>query len=162
MVANISAGMELEPAHDCVCCGQNSVHLTFKKVTVKVKHDNKVHEVEVAAAPVMVCASCGDETVDDRYDAAVSRSLRTKLDLLQPEEIIALRNEFGLTQQQVADETSIAAETISRYENGRSIQSKVYDFALRGFFKSMTAAKRVQVSALVDRLSTDPIFAMAA
>jgi DNA-binding transcriptional regulator YiaG len=68
-------------------------------------------------------------------DEQISRALRDKLELLQPDEIRASREGLHLTQKVLAQRIGVAPETISRWESGLLIQSRAMNTLLRLFFE---------------------------
>lgn len=80
------------------------------------------------------CTECQEEfentqSTIDPYEAAY-RAYRSRKSMLQPEEIRALRNRYGLTQKEFSDLLGIGIATINRYENG-ALQSEAHDRLLR-------------------------------
>jgi putative zinc finger/helix-turn-helix YgiT family protein len=80
------------------------------------------------------CNECGGEFHDpklevDPLDEAYTEYRRRK-NLVQPEEIKALRRKYGLTQKELSDLLGIGIATLSRYENG-ALQDDAHDRILR-------------------------------
>lgn len=100
---------------------------------MRAKYDGAVHELSLAL-PVNKCANCGATTLDNAADEAINDALREHIGLLRPAEIRAARAALGFTQQQLAGEIGCAPESLSRWENGQILQSRVYDRMLRAFF----------------------------
>jgi len=69
-----------------------------------------------------VCKSCGKPVfspdVDDNSMKQFYREYRRITGLLQPEEIHAIRDQYGMSQESFARVLGMGAKTISRYENG--------------------------------------------
>ena len=72
--------------------------------------------------------SPGAPTTGGRTDAAVGRK---KHGLLSADEIRALRERFGLTQSELARLLHVGANTISRWESGRNVQTDAMEMLLR-------------------------------
>jgi len=98
----------------------------------KMKHDGRVHEVTINNLQVAQCQACGEVGFTLETDEQISRALREKLCLLQPEQVRELRA-GRFTQQELADLLGTAPETISRWETGAVIQSRAMDKLLRLF-----------------------------
>ncbi len=85
-------------------------------------------------AEAYVCPICGLEagTVQSAGEVqrAIADAYREKAELLTSQEIKALREAKGLTQQQLADVMNVGIASIKRWETGM-IQSKSMDHALR-------------------------------
>lgn len=128
----------------CYRCGcETNEQIVHKKLALK--YDGTHHDVE-ADVPALVCSTCGEKAFDTRADRILRRQLRVDLGLLLPEQIKELRMRYELTQAQLSARTGIAAETISRWECGRGIQSRANDRLLRYEFKSL-AVERIPVGA---------------
>ena len=56
---------------------------------------------------------------------------RKKHGLLSADEIRALRERFGLTQSELARLLHLGANTISRWESGRNVQTEAMEMLLR-------------------------------
>ena len=80
------------------------------------------------------CPETGEEfeTSDSRHDpyAEAYKQYREKHHLLTAEEIREFRNEFVLTQKELADLLGFGTVTLSRYENG-ALQDEVHDNLLQ-------------------------------
>jgi len=83
---------------------------------------------------VAVCASCGEEILDQELDSANLKraytAYRQTHDLLSPTDIVRIRQMYGLSQRAFASLLQWGDVTIHRYENG-AIQDKVHDEVLR-------------------------------
>lgn len=92
-------------------------------------------EIVVAGSPHLSCPKC-DEVVL-RFDDA--RKLRQRVleiyrqtyGLLSAEEIRSIRERFGLTQAELVRLLRLGANTISRWEAGRNVQTASMDMLLR-------------------------------
>jgi putative zinc finger/helix-turn-helix YgiT family protein len=71
---------------------------------------------------------------DNDADRQIAQALRGHLGLLSPEEIRGSRDELGISQRELAEHLGVAAETISRWENGALTQSRAMDRYLRLYF----------------------------
>ncbi|MBN2445490.1 MAG: helix-turn-helix domain-containing protein [Phycisphaerae bacterium] len=105
----------------------------------QVRHDGRVHEVEVAELSVPRCEDCGELVFGNDTDEQISRALRHQLGLLQPEDVRAKRTELGLTQKALAESIGVAPETISRWESGVVIQTQAMNKLLRAYLYSAVA-----------------------
>lgn len=78
-------------------------------------------------ATVCVCTECGqpvwDSELDDENLKKAFRVYRQKNNLLMPEEIKQIRQQYGLSQVDFAKVLGLGDKTIARYENG-SIQDE--------------------------------------
>jgi HTH-type transcriptional regulator / antitoxin MqsA len=92
-------------------------------------------EVVVPSAVHLSCPRCHEVVL--RYQDARRLSedaiaiYRRKQGLLSADEIRALRERFGLTQAQFARLLRLGANTLSRWESGRNVQTEAMDTLLR-------------------------------
>lgn len=92
-------------------------------------------EVSVTSALHLRCPKC-DEVVLRFADARRLREdaiaiYRRKHGLLSADEIRAIRGKFGLTQSELAHLLHLGANTISRWESGRNVQTEAMEMLLR-------------------------------
>jgi putative zinc finger/helix-turn-helix YgiT family protein len=114
----------------CISCGSD--HVTVRDERDRFFYGTGSDRVELEV-PVRVirCVACGSEfTADDTEDvrhAAVCKHLG----LLTPEEIRAIREQYGLTRVQFARVTRLGEATLARWERAELLQSAAYDRYLR-------------------------------
>ncbi len=107
---------------------------------------NEEREVDIKGEklPVNVtlwqCLDCKEEFEDpenpvDELDTAY-REYRARRKMLQPEEIRALRESYGLTQAELASLIGCSPATLSRYENG-ALQEASHDTILQSLNEPM-------------------------
>lgn len=92
-------------------------------------------EITVAGATHLRCPKCR-EVVLRFHDARKLRQraleiYRKKYRLLTADEIRSIRERFGLTQAELARLLRLGANTISRWEAGRNVQTAAMDVLLR-------------------------------
>jgi len=71
----------------CGECGRTEVRPKAIEYKAEIKHDGKLHEVHVENLQVPTCGHCGEQWFDSATDEKVQQALRTKIGLMQPEEI---------------------------------------------------------------------------
>ena len=92
-------------------------------------------EIAVTESPHLRCPKCDEAVL--RFDDARKlrrRALeiyRRKYGLLSADDIRSIRERFGLTQAELARLLRLGANTISRWEAGRNVQSAAMDMLLR-------------------------------
>jgi putative zinc finger/helix-turn-helix YgiT family protein len=92
-------------------------------------------EIAVPSAAHLACPSCGEVVLRSRAarrraeDAAAI--YRKRHGLLSAEEIQALREQLHLTQADLARLLRLGANTVSRWESGRNVQTGAMDILLR-------------------------------
>lgn len=115
----------------CPICGSSLEHVT------------ELAEIPVGRAAAEVeltfdrCPSCGEEFVDpDVYTEAQAEAatiVRDNLGLLQPEEILAIRERAGVTQGELEELLGTGPKAVGRWERGTVLQSGMADKLLRVF-----------------------------
>jgi putative zinc finger/helix-turn-helix YgiT family protein len=92
-------------------------------------------EIAVPSASHLSCPKCGEVVLrfEDarRLQADASAIYRKKHGLLSAHEIRAVRERFALTQGEVARLLRLGANTVSRWESGRNVQTAAMDVLLR-------------------------------
>jgi len=118
----------------CGSCGKRAVFPATITHTAEIKHEGKLHSVEVSDLPVQKCRDCEKVFFSNDSDEKISDALREQLGLLKPSEIRESRAKLDLTQRELAAHLGTAEETISRWETGLLIQSRAMDNLLRLYF----------------------------
>ena len=118
----------------CPECGKREVRPATVHHTSGVKHDGRLHCVEIPQLRVPRCDACGEIVFDNDADSQIASALREQLALLLPGQIRKDREQLGLSQRELAEHLGVAIETISRWEDGAIIQSRAMDRYLRVYF----------------------------
>jgi putative zinc finger/helix-turn-helix YgiT family protein len=92
-------------------------------------------DVAVPSAVHLRCPKC-DEVVlrfsdSKRLQEDAIATYRKKHGLLSADEIRGIRERFGLTQRELAHLLRLGANTISRWESGRNVQTEAMEMLLR-------------------------------
>jgi putative zinc finger/helix-turn-helix YgiT family protein len=95
-----------------------------------------IHGVSVPVREELYrCGVCGEEQFSFEQMQAVEREAarvyREQEGYLQPEEIRALRERWGLTQAQLEEALGLGKKTVVRWEAGRVLQQRAMDNLLR-------------------------------
>jgi putative zinc finger/helix-turn-helix YgiT family protein len=136
----------------CPECGKEEVRPATVQHTSQIKHDGRLHIVEVPRLRVPQCGACGELVFDNDADGQIAQALREQLGLLSGDQIRKNREDLGLSQRSLAEHLGVAAETMSRWENGALTQTRAMDRYLRIYF-SVPAAR----AALVGESGTSPL-----
>jgi HTH-type transcriptional regulator/antitoxin MqsA len=92
-------------------------------------------DIAVPLAQHLVCPKCGEVVLRFRDSKRLHEDAiaiyRKKHDLLSADEIRAIRERFGLTQADLARLLRLGANTVSRWESGRNVQTGAMDMLLR-------------------------------
>ena len=118
------------PADACPACGTK---MNPARGTLALPINGE--EIKVPRVPHLVCPKCGEQLLNWEQTRLLSQGARQKYrdkyGLLSPEEIVALRGRLGLTQVDLAKLLRLGANTISRWEAGRNVQTAALDVLLR-------------------------------
>lgn len=111
---------------------KNCAHKNLVVIDKQETYEIKGEQITVQAK-VKKCTVCNREIFDMTLDTEnlkrAYRIYKTNHNLLQSEEILALRKKYNLTQNMLAMLIGCTQATIARYENG-SIQSETHNTAL--------------------------------
>lgn len=117
-------------ADACPSCGTN-----MEKRHGPLKSLVNGESISVPGVEYLRCPSCGEVMFDLQAAAYLrtegERRYRAKYGLLSAEEIRQLRRSVGLTQQKMSRMLRLGANTLSRWETGRNVQSAAMDLLLR-------------------------------
>jgi putative zinc finger/helix-turn-helix YgiT family protein len=114
----------------CPECGT-----TMREKQGSLKFTVNGEEIAVAQSPHLSCPKCREVVL--RFDDArklrqrALESYRRKYGLLSADDIRSIRERFGLTQAELARLLRLGANTISRWEAARNVQTASMDMLLR-------------------------------
>ncbi|MGH7173755.1 MAG: type II toxin-antitoxin system MqsA family antitoxin [Gemmataceae bacterium] len=115
----------------CPVCGAGKLHRRVVTERFTYDGDRGPILVEAKGVPIQVCDACGETFTGPEAARIRHHAICSALGLLSPEEIKALREHLGKTQQEFAELTGIGEATISRWERGRLLQNRANDNFLR-------------------------------
>ena len=118
----------------CPECGRREVQPASISYATEIKHDARLHRLEIPDLMVPRCGACGELVFDNRADQRVARESRRVLGLLSAEQIRSNREKLGQSQEQLAEQLGVAAETIIRWETGALTPTRAMDRYLRVYF----------------------------
>ncbi len=121
---------------------------TIMKVTCavcdsdRVKKIRKKFEARYNQVPFVIdntemyrCESCGEEFFTAEQSRELSRQIKSRVreeaGLLSPERIVEIRKDAGLSQTDLEELFGLGEKVVTRWENGRVIQGRTADVALR-------------------------------
>ena len=137
----------------CPVCGAGKLNRRVIAECFTYDGDRGPILVEAKDLPIQVCDACGETFTGPDAARIRHRAICSALGLLTPEEIKALRERLGKTQQEFAELTGIGEATISRWERGRLLQNRANDNFLR-----LIAANPVNLKLLQDlRVEPNPV-----
>lgn len=118
------------PNDACPTCGTTMLN---KRSTLRLPVNGE--EIAIPAAAHLKCPKCGEVVLRfqdaKRLGEDAIAIYRKKHGLLSAEEIRAIRNRFNLTQRDLARLLHLGANTVSRWESGRNVQTAAMDILLR-------------------------------
>ena len=108
----------------------------------RVKKFRKKFEARYNQTPVVIenaemyrCESCGEEFFTSEQSRELSRQIKSRVreeaGLLSPERIVEIRKNLGLSQTELEDLFGLGDKVVTRWENGRVVQGRTADVALR-------------------------------
>jgi putative zinc finger/helix-turn-helix YgiT family protein len=118
------------PDDACPACGTQMVE---RRGTLRLPVNGE--EIAVPSAAHLHCPNCGEVVLrfqdSKRLTEDAIAIYRRKHGLLSADEIRAIRERFSLTQADLAQLLRLGANTVSRWEAGRNVQSAAMDILLR-------------------------------
>jgi putative zinc finger/helix-turn-helix YgiT family protein len=118
------------PSDACLVCGTTMVE---KRGTLRLPVNGE--EIAVPSAAHLSCPKCGEVVLrfqdSKRLGEDAIAIYRKKHGLLSADEIRAIREQFKLTQADLARLLRLGANTVSRWESGRNVQTAAMDILLR-------------------------------
>jgi putative zinc finger/helix-turn-helix YgiT family protein len=118
------------PDDACPACGTMMVE---KRATLRLPVNGE--EIAVPSAAHLSCPECGEVVLrfqdSKRLGEDAIAIYRKKHGLLSADEIRAIRERFDLNQADLARLLRLGANTVSRWESGRNVQTAAMDILLR-------------------------------
>jgi putative zinc finger/helix-turn-helix YgiT family protein len=118
------------PDDACPACGTTMIE---KRSTLRLPVNGE--EIAVPAAAHLSCPKCNEVVLRFQDSKRLSEDAialyRKKHGLLSADEIRAIREGFKLTQADLARLLQLGANTVSRWEAGRNVQTGAMDILLR-------------------------------
>lgn len=118
------------PNDACPACGTAMVE---RRATLRLPVNGE--EIPVPSAAHLKCPKCGEVVLrfqdSKRLCEDAIAIYRKKHGLLSADEIRAIRQRYDLTQADLAHLLRLGANTVSRWESGRNVQTAAMDILLR-------------------------------
>jgi HTH-type transcriptional regulator / antitoxin MqsA len=106
-----------------------------KKIRKKFEARYNQVPVVIENAEMYRCEACGEEFLTAEQSRELSRQIKNQvredLGLLSPERVLAIRKSLGLSQSELEELFGLGEKVVTRWENGRVIQARTADIALR-------------------------------
>jgi len=104
---------------------------------IRRKFESRYNQVPVLIEHTEMyrCEGCGEEFFTAEQSKELSRQIknqvREELGLLSTERVIEIRKNLGLSQAELEELFGLGEKVVTRWENGRVIQGRTADVALR-------------------------------
>jgi HTH-type transcriptional regulator/antitoxin MqsA len=106
-----------------------------KKIRRKFEARYNQMPVAIENAEMYRCESCGEEFFTAEQSRELSRQIKNRVredwGLLSPERIVEIRKNLRLSQAELEELFGLGEKVVTRWENGRVIQGRTADVALR-------------------------------
>ncbi len=106
-----------------------------KKIRRKFEARYNQMPVVIENAEMYRCESCGEEFFTAEQSRELSRRIKNQVreewGLLSPDRIVEIRKNLGLSQAELEELFGLGEKVVTRWENGRVIQGRTADVALR-------------------------------
>lgn len=112
------------PKPTCPVCCKGLLTSLLIDETFDFDLGEEVVKVHASNVPVQRCDTCGEELSGPEAARVRHEAICRAAGLMAPSEIKALREQFGWSQQYLADLTDIGIATVSRWERERLLQSR--------------------------------------
>lgn len=128
----------------CAQCGGQSARLSYEDE----KFPYGVGENQViltARVPVIRCDACDTQYTDSAAEDIRHAEVCRHLGRLSPDAVRAVRERYGLSQQEWAAQTGLGIASVKRWETGNLIQNEATDRYLRLLVNPDIFAKVIQM-----------------
>jgi DNA-binding transcriptional regulator YiaG len=122
----------------CPACESGNVKERWDLDKFQYGEDESAAQL-TAHVPVRVCVDCGLEYTDERAERIRHTAVCRHLGVLPPEEVLAIRERYGKSQQDFSSLTKIGRASLARWETGSIFQNGSSDslLFLLGFHENM-------------------------
>ncbi|MBZ9999320.1 MULTISPECIES: type II TA system antitoxin MqsA family protein [unclassified Mesorhizobium] len=114
----------------CDSCGAGALSVSYQ-----IEHFSYGAQDDVvtlsANVPVITCAECGESFTGEEAELLRHEAVCRHLQRVTPADIKAIRETYGLTQDQLAEISGFGIASIKRWESGYQIQNLSADRYLR-------------------------------
>jgi putative zinc finger/helix-turn-helix YgiT family protein len=111
----------------CPVCGRQPLEFRYIRDEFDYGPDDERVRVVAEAVPVLTCPACQEVFYGPDAEQAHHRAICKALGLLTPEQIRGIRERYGMSQTEFARLTGIGVATLSRWEQGRLMQTRSLD-----------------------------------
>lgn len=118
-------------AVDCPLCGESTLVDRQGEFRFEPPANIPGGTIVVAEARWRHCESCGEDLIPHELDKALDRERYRRMGLLPPEDIRRVREKTGLSAVDMSHLLGIGEKTYTRWESGRSFQTRASDTLIR-------------------------------
>ncbi len=118
-------------ARMCPLCGQKTLVSMSGEYRLETPPNIPGGAICIQDASWDHCKSCGEDILSNALEAAIDRQRYRRLGLLAPEGIREVRAKTGLSAVDMGHLLGVGEKTYTRWENGRSLQTKASDTLIR-------------------------------
>lgn len=142
-------------AHSCPVCGASEVHTSWTTETFEYG-EGATAAILQARIPQRNCPNCSFEYTDDEAEVLRHEAVCNHLHILAPRQIVAIREHYGMTQQEFADLTRLGRASLVRWERGALFQNPANDslLYLLKFSDNVNRLKRRENATTANRNTT--------
>lgn len=144
----------------CPDCGSTKLYSKEEKVQFPYGPDGPDQVILSAIVPVQHCRDCGFASTGTEAEQRRHVAVCQHLGLLSPDEIVKIRNELNMTQEELAEVAGFGRASLIRWENGQLYQNKANDqlIYLLKFQENLKRLKQRSASGQIDGDTVIKIF----
>lgn len=118
-------------AKKCPLCGQQTLVEMQGEYRMEPPPNIPGGVIIIPDASWLHCESCGEDILSHELDTAIGGERYRRLGLLTPDDIRRVRGKTGLSAVDMSHLLGVGEKTYTRWENGRSLQTKASDTLIR-------------------------------
>ena len=118
-------------AKNCPLCGEATLQDMHGEFRFEPPPNIPGGTIVIPNASWRHCTACGENIIPNELDKAIDRERYRRLGLLPSEEIRRVREKTGLSAVDMSHLLGVGEKTYTRWENGRSLQTKASDTLIR-------------------------------
>lgn len=142
------------PATKCPMCGADALEEKRGEYRFEPPPNIAGGTILIADATWQECSKCGEAVLGYDLSKALDREAIKRQGMLTPEEILQVRQQTGLSAVDMAHLLGIGEKTYTRWETGKSIQTKGNDTLIRLLAANADAFAVVQAERQPNRDAT--------
>jgi len=119
---------------DYARCGRKAVWPAFVPYRGQVRHDGRLHAVDLPRLIVPRYEACGEVYLDNRADDQIRLALRKQLQMLDSGQLRMNREALGFSRPEFAARLGVDEEALRRWEEEAALPPRVVDDLMRLYF----------------------------